>query len=297
MSADKNTVYYVKSGSNGLNIILPSSGNSPQDIVRIADINGLLSDTFNITINGELATINNESADLTLDVAHSTTEFEWTGSTWLIRFYGNMTTPELTTKLLLPVSTANMASIKFTEGLDPTTPVEGDLWLSNYDNQLKFRDINSNNITLDGIVGEIKMYSSTTPPVGYLLCNGQILSKTQYQRLYNVVGNSYWDGTTVLTSSQFQLPNFNGRVPVGLNASDTNFATLGKFGGESTHRLTINEMPSHNHSYVSPTSSQNSASGSSTRANTAGATSGNTGGDQAHNNLQPYLVISMIIKY
>ncbi len=39
-----------------------------------------------------------------------------------------------------------------------------------------------------------------------------------------------------------------GRVPVGINTSDTNFSEVEKTGGESTHRLTTSEMPAHNHS-------------------------------------------------
>ena len=36
-----------------------------------------------------------------------------------------------------------------------------------------------------------------------------------------------------------------GRVPVGLDTSDSDFNTVGKMGGEKTHKLTIAEMPSH----------------------------------------------------
>jgi microcystin-dependent protein len=39
----------------------------------------------------------------------------------------------------------------------------------------------------------------------------------------------------------------SGRVPVGVNASDTDFATVEKTGGEKKHALTIAEMPAHDH--------------------------------------------------
>ena len=39
-----------------------------------------------------------------------------------------------------------------------------------------------------------------------------------------------------------------GQVLVGVNEEDADFATAGKKGVEKTHTLTINEMPSHNHS-------------------------------------------------
>lgn len=39
-----------------------------------------------------------------------------------------------------------------------------------------------------------------------------------------------------------------GRVPVGVNASDSDFSTVEKAGGEKTHTLATSEMPSHKHS-------------------------------------------------
>lgn len=38
-----------------------------------------------------------------------------------------------------------------------------------------------------------------------------------------------------------------GRVPVGVDLSDTDFNDAGKMGGEKTHYLSVSEMPSHNH--------------------------------------------------
>lgn len=47
-----------------------------------------------------------------------------------------------------------------------------------------------------------------------------------------------------------------GRVPVGVDISDTDFKTPGKEGGEKTHYLSVSEMPSHDHegTYTSPKS-------------------------------------------
>lgn len=39
-----------------------------------------------------------------------------------------------------------------------------------------------------------------------------------------------------------------GRVPVSVNTSDGDFSTVEKTGGEKTHTLSIDEMPSHKHS-------------------------------------------------
>ena len=42
----------------------------------------------------------------------------------------------------------------------------------------------------------------------------------------------------------------SGRVPVGVNTSDGNFNTIEKTGGESSHTLTVAEMPSHTHTFT-----------------------------------------------
>lgn len=50
----------------------------------------------------------------------------------------------------------------------------------------------------------------------------------------------------------------SGRVPVGINTSDTDFSTSEKTGGAKTHTLTAAQIPSHTHTYTkanSPTGS------------------------------------------
>lgn len=110
----------------------------------------------------------------------------------------------------------------------------------------------------------------------------------------------------------------SGRVPVGVNTSDSDFATVEKTGGEKTHRLTVNEMPSHDHG--SPDSSKPYfilGGSSAISTGLADALPGNTrtypfygytsdgyrfaangstskvGGSAAHNNLQPYITCYM----
>lgn len=85
-----------------------------------------------------------------------------------------------------------------------------------------------------------------------------------------------------------------GKVPVGVNTSDTDFSTVEKTGGEKTHTLTLAEIPSHNHGYIAfGDEGSNSwvASGSKYKEYTTTTTS--KGGGQAHNNLQPYITCYM----
>lgn len=144
-------------------------------------------------------------------------------------------------------------------------------------------------------IGSIIPYSGETAPEGYSICDGKELNRETYKELFSIIGTTFGGGDG---TSTFNLPDLKGKVSVGLDSSDTNFNTIGKTGGEKTHTLTINEMPSHNHKMYSP-ASVTVASGSSYGIPDLGISTTpttNTGGGQAHNNLQPYIVLNYIIK-
>ena len=148
-------------------------------------------------------------------------------------------------------------------------------------------------------IGALLPFSGNTIPTNWLLCDGREISRTDYAQLYNVIGTRYGVGDG---STTFNLPNMKGRVPVGLDASQTEFDTLGETGGEKTHTLTVSEMPSHKHTVAANSLGASAttvvASGSNaTVGNPVGEISiSNTGGGQPHNILQPYLVQKYIIK-
>lgn len=146
-------------------------------------------------------------------------------------------------------------------------------------------------------IGAIMPFGSDTIPDNWLLCNGQAVSRTDYQELFNTIGTTYGTGDGFTT---FNLPNLQGKVPVGKNANDTDFDTLGETGGEKTHTLTLSEMPNHVHNLKTSNQTGNHSdgfihNGSYELSNEAMSTK-DTGGGQAHNNLQPYIVQNYIIK-
>ncbi|MDR1071708.1 MAG: hypothetical protein LBL21_03645 [Rickettsiales bacterium] len=82
-----------------------------------------------------------------------------------------------------------------------------------------------------------------------------------------------------------------GRALVGVDESDPEFDTVEKTGGEKAHKLTIAEMPSHNHGiYTSGNDSGGSYNDVGKYHDQTNGTS-YTGGGGAHNNLQPYITV------
>lgn len=141
--------------------------------------------------------------------------------------------------------------------------------------------------------GSLTAFAGASAPTGWLLCDGSSISTTTYATLFAVIGYTYGG-----SGSSFLVPNMKGRVLVGRDASQSEFDNLGELGGAKTHTLTINEMPSHRHTFTDfPNSVQDLANGTYTfRRSPSASFTGFEGGDQPHNNLQPYIVVNWIIK-
>jgi microcystin-dependent protein len=157
-------------------------------------------------------------------------------------------------------------------------------------------------------IGSVTAYALPTPPAGWLLCDGSIYSASAYPTLSVGLGSTYGgNGTTT-----FAVPNLKGRMPVGLDSTQTEFDALAETGGSKTHTLTSAEMPSHTHIQDSHTHNVGwdgagvasgglsvwglQSSGNNKQTSGTISTNQNTGGGGAHNNLQPYLVMNYIIR-
>lgn len=94
-------------------------------------------------------------------------------------------------------------------------------------------------------VGDIKPFSGTAVPPGWLLCDGSAVNRTTYAGLFDVVGTNWGAGNG---TSTFNVPDYAGRTLIGAGTGSSLTArTLGQKGGEEAHTMTSNEMVSHTH--------------------------------------------------
>ena len=68
------------------------------------------------------------------------------------------------------------------------------------------------NIVAIDFVGLINMWAGSSAPTGWLLCQGQAVSRATYASLYSVIGTTYGAGDG---STTFNLPDLRASVPVG----------------------------------------------------------------------------------
>lgn len=199
------------------------------------------------------------------------------------------------------------------------------------------------NIMAKGMAGQIIMFAgpitqsvsnnkiTTTAPTGYLLCDGSIVLVSDYPELAAILGTTYGgNGTTT-----FGLPDFRGRVGIGVGPNSANTVTtygscsastinqsLGAKGGEASHTLQATESGVGAHSHATNVDGMDFAvikSGvniGNARPGSSGTTSNyfpNTtassnpwdevtytnsqskAAQSAHNNIQPYIGINYII--
>ena len=93
---------------------------------------------------------------------------------------------------------------------------------------------------VERLPGEIIAYGGAIAPDGWLVCDGSQVSRTVYPALFTVLGVAYGAGDGANT---FNLPNLQGRVPLGLDGAHPR----GTSGGAESHTLTTANMPAHTH--------------------------------------------------
>ena len=94
------------------------------------------------------------------------------------------------------------------------------------------------------VVGSIIISPVSTIPKGFLVCDGSAVSRDQYSDLFDVIGTTYGIGNG---STTFNLPNLSGRIVIG----DSNYYTIGSFGGYESVTLIEDNLPTHSHTLPS----------------------------------------------
>lgn len=180
-------------------------------------------------------------------------------------------------------------------------------------------------------VGSVIDFAGSSVPTGWLICAGQVLSRSDYADLFAAIGTAYG----APSGSTFNLPDCRGRVTAGMDTDQGGFAdrltspnsrTLGATGGAQNVILTSGQMPKHTHAVTGDTSSSGAHQHGYLRANniiaagsgagsafasgnvaantdSAGAhthtisvSAADAGADEAHPNVQPTIIFSKIIK-
>jgi microcystin-dependent protein len=178
--------------------------------------------------------------------------------------------------------------------------------------------------------GSVMPFAGSSAPAGWLLSFGQAVSRTTYAALFAAIGTTYGVGDG---STTFNLPDLRGRVVAGqddMGGTSANRLTglsggvdgdvLGGTGGLETHTLTEAQLAAHKHFHgvnhdrssgdwllhiyghsdaETPGSAlgrHNAGVGGANSSNSRQGFTSTTGSGQAHNNVQPTIILNYIIK-
>lgn len=97
---------------------------------------------------------------------------------------------------------------------------------------------------MEGTLATIMMFGGNFAPLGWALCQGQILAIAQNTAVFALIGTFYGgNGQTT-----FALPDLRGRVPVGTGQGPgLPDVVLGEQFGTETISMAANNIPSHTH--------------------------------------------------
>jgi microcystin-dependent protein len=168
---------------------------------------------------------------------------------------------------------------------------------------------------MEPFVGQITVFPFNFAPVGWALCEGQLMPISQNTALFSLLGTFYGgDGRTT-----FALPDLRGRVPVGQGQGPgLSFYDIGEMEGGEAVTLLATQNPPHSHPFpaVAAQATTNAPNGAlpaeghgsgrgafpvniyaalQTAVPLASGQVASAGGGQPHNNLQPYLSLNWCI--
>lgn len=158
--------------------------------------------------------------------------------------------------------------------------------------------------------GDIKYSGSSNTQDGWLVCDGAPVSRTDFANLFAAIGATWGagDGTTT-----FNLPDFRDRTLVGVGSHP-----IGTYGGSATQTLSVPNLAPHTHTLLDPghthTIRASTAAGASggdvpqgngtgvvvesgvIGTSSTGISALNTGSGTPFSIMQPYAVVTALIK-
>jgi microcystin-dependent protein len=162
----------------------------------------------------------------------------------------------------------------------------------------------------DPFLGEIRVFPFNFAPVGWALCNGQVMSISQNTALFSLLGTQFGGNG----QSTFALPNFQGCFSMGQgNGPGLTPRSIGESDGETAVTLLLSDIPVHTHSVECNVAANQSspanaifsgagrgkppayAAASGATVNMNATAVGSMGSSQPHNNLPPYLTMNFCI--
>ncbi len=153
----------------------------------------------------------------------------------------------------------------------------------------------------DPFLREIKIFSFDFPPKGWAFAAGQLLPINQNQALFSLLGTTYGGNG----STNFALPNLQGRVPLHLS----NNYPIGNLAGAEKVTLVQSQIPAHGHTVSASTGAattpdplnaywangNNPGYANSADGNLSPNATSLVGGSQQHDNMSPFLVLNFCI--
>lgn len=97
---------------------------------------------------------------------------------------------------------------------------------------------------MDAYIGTILPWPLNWAPANWTLCNGQSLQLNQNQALFSLIGYSYGG-----SGNTFNLPNLQGRVPIGVGQDNVHIYPFGARGGNTQTTISPSQIPLNNHAH------------------------------------------------
>ena len=156
---------------------------------------------------------------------------------------------------------------------------------SSYVNQ-NFSDL----LAATSIVGEVRMYSGTVAPSGWLIADGSAVNRTTYSDLFSLIGTAFGVGNGTTT---FNIPDLRDKFPIGVSETKARAST----GGEAAHTLSVAELAVHRHTTHTIVRSEGTTANITMGGGNFSTDGGYAGSGNAHNNIPPYVALNYIVKF